>query len=172
MPFIKGFIIVVHFFTPLVIICDALFLNILFVVAPILVVAYGLSYPVEEFNIVDWFLELVSTTYEIRKTPADLKMSKNELRFWGLFRIVKAVLKYVIIFKVIDPLLPARAIDALNFPWFSVESFFYTTLYAGKLYCFLAILDMFFGLIQLVFGIQTIESMHSPFFSSGPRDFW
>ncbi|KAI8968134.1 hypothetical protein BDB01DRAFT_852666 [Pilobolus umbonatus] len=119
---LKGFIVFLHFFTPLIVICDTMVLNIIYITAPVLIATYGLFFPIEDLTLKLWFYQLFGTMYEIRKTPADLKMSISELRFWGAFKIFKTSLKFLIILKIIDPLLPAYAISALNGPWFSIES--------------------------------------------------
>ncbi|KAI8978143.1 hypothetical protein BDB01DRAFT_837580 [Pilobolus umbonatus] len=169
---VNSVIAIIHTLVPMLVISNNQEWNFLFAFSPPLIIIYGCSFPIEEFNLQNWIIALIKTTFEIRKTDADLIRSKAEIRVIGLYRFVKSCIKVMIGYKFINPWLPAHSADVLNYPPFSAEGFYFLTLFILKFYLLTGILDVFFGLEQCVLGIQTVTSMHRPYFASGPRNFW
>ncbi|CAO3633461.1 unnamed protein product [Mucor hiemalis] len=148
--------------------------NTLFTTAPWFFAVYTASFPISDSSTFkDWFFALVETICEPNnKFELKHQASIKDIRIGGVEKIFLGVFKYAILFVVVNPLLPPVARNTIEYPWFSLKALSFTILFGAKLYCLLGILDIAFGTAQVVLGRQTIDSMHKPFLSTSPRDFW
>ncbi|KAG2231340.1 hypothetical protein INT48_006552 [Thamnidium elegans] len=162
-----------HMLLPMFVISDHPPSNGLFTVAPWLLAVYSATFPMTDTTkFMDWFNALLNTAYEPRLTLEQKNQSITDIRYAGLAKALLGVFKFVFLFVIVNRLLPPVARNTIEFPWFSLKSISFILLFGTKHYCLLGILDIAFGVMQIVLGKHTIESMHEPFFSTSPRDFW
>lgn len=162
---ITGFI---HILLPMLVISDHPPVNALFTTAPWFLAVYAASLPVSDnLTFKDWIFSLVETIYEPKaKSERKHWASTKDIRIGGIAKFLRGVLKFVFLFLVVNPLLPPVARNTIEYPWLSLRGLSFILLFGTKHYCLLGILDIAFGIAQLVLGKHTIDSMHEPFLST------
>ncbi|CAO3654742.1 unnamed protein product [Mucor hiemalis] len=158
----------IHILLPMLVISDHPPVNALFTTAPWFLAVYTASFPISDnLTFEDWFFALVETIYE-PKNKSELKhwASTKDIRIGGVAKLFRGVFKFVFLFVVVNPLLPPVARNTIEYPWFSLRGLSFILLFGTKHYCLLGILDIAFGIAQVVLGKHTIDSMHEPFLST------
>lgn len=159
----------VHIAIPMIFITGNPPFDLLFATVPWFLASYTAYVATDQLSFVQWvqaMLEVVTITDD------ELSADKKKIRLKGLSKLSMGIFKIAVMHIVVNPLLPRRPEYALEYPWFSVESLFYTALFGIKAYLLLGLLQIYMSLCQIVLGITVVELFDSPIIASSPRDFW
>ncbi|KAI9264984.1 hypothetical protein BDA99DRAFT_507384 [Phascolomyces articulosus] len=173
---------IVHATIPQFIVSNHVVANLFFAAMPWFMLTYCATLPLEHISIqeaYDSFMTIMIDQERLQKIDngkekkkITIHSARKETLKYGCTKILRGVIKWIFLFRCIEPLLPENNSYLLSLPWFSWKSMELTLLYGIKGYCFLGIVDIGMGIEEIVLGTPLVDLFDSPIISSSPRDFW
>ncbi|KAG2222803.1 hypothetical protein INT45_011613 [Circinella minor] len=173
---------IIHAIIPQLIVSTNVVANLFFAAMPWFFVAYGATMPLERITLQEAYVTFMAIVIDQerqqRQISAEGKTSdnnsgaKSENRWHGCIKIIRGTIKWIFLFRCIEPFLPENNAYILSLPWFHWKSMTLTMLYGIEGYCFLGIIDIGMGIEEFALGIPLIDLFNSPILASSPRDFW
>ena len=173
---------ITHALIPQLIVSTNIVANLFFAVIPWFFVTYGATMPLEHITLQEayetFMAIMIDQERQQRQIGAKGKISdnnntaKSENRWHGCIKVIRGTIKWIFLFRCIEPFLPQNNAYILSLTWFHWKSMTLTMLYGIKGYCFLGIVDIVMGLEEFALDMPMIDLFNSPILASSPRDFW